>query len=57
MTHMHDGLECLSPTDYVDTKSWLAYEQNSYSTHSVRSGSCHRETSLGYDILTAMTRL
>jgi hypothetical protein len=33
MTHMHDGFECLSPRDYVDTKSWLAYEKNPYSTH------------------------
>jgi hypothetical protein len=30
--------------------SWLAYEKNPYSTHWVRLGSCHRETSLGYDI-------
>jgi hypothetical protein len=42
--------ECLSPRDYVDTKPWLAYEQNPYSTDWVRSGSFHRETSLHYDI-------
>jgi hypothetical protein len=24
-THTHDGFECPSPRDYVDTKSWLAY--------------------------------
>jgi hypothetical protein len=54
---MHDDFECPSPRDYVDTKSWLAYEQNPYSTHWVRSGSCHREMSLGYDILPAITRL
>jgi hypothetical protein len=32
-THMHNGFECLSLRDYVDTKSWLAYEQNPYSTN------------------------
>jgi hypothetical protein len=32
-THMHDGFKCLNLGDYVDTKSWLAYEQNPYSTH------------------------
>jgi hypothetical protein len=57
MTHSHDNFECLSPRDYVETKSWPAYEQNPYSTHWVRSGSCHRETSLGYDILPAITQL
>jgi hypothetical protein len=57
MTHTHDDFECPSPRDYVDTKSWLAYEQNPCSTHWVRLGSCHRETSLGYDILPAITRL
>jgi hypothetical protein len=50
MTHRHDCFECPSPRDYVDTKSWLAYEQNLYSIDWARSGSCHRETSLGYDI-------
>jgi hypothetical protein len=30
---MHDGFKCLNLGDYVDTKSWLAYEQNPYSTH------------------------
>jgi hypothetical protein len=50
MTHRHDGFECPTPRDYVDTKSWLAYEQNPYSTHCVRSGTCHREMSLVYDI-------
>jgi hypothetical protein len=29
-THMHDGFECPSPRDYVETKSGLAYEQNPY---------------------------
>jgi hypothetical protein len=29
---MHDDFECPSPRDYVDIKSWLAYEQNPYST-------------------------
>jgi hypothetical protein len=43
--------------DYVDTMSLLAYEQNPYLTNRVRSGSCHREMSLGYDILPAITRL
>jgi hypothetical protein len=57
MTHRHTNFECLSPRDYVDTKSWLGYEQNPYSTHWVRSGSCHREASLGYDILPAITQL
>jgi hypothetical protein len=57
MTHRHDDFECLSLRDYVDTKSSLPYEQNPYSTHWVRSGSCHRETSLGYDTLPAITRL
>jgi hypothetical protein len=57
MTHMHDDFGCLSPRDYVDTKSWLAYEQNPYSTHWVRSSSCHREMSLSYDILPVVTRL
>jgi hypothetical protein len=33
MTHTHSDFECLSPRDYVDTKSWLAYEHNPYSTH------------------------
>jgi hypothetical protein len=56
-THMHDGFECSTPRDYVDTKSWLTYVQNPYSTHLVRSGSCHRETTLGYDILPAITWL
>jgi hypothetical protein len=32
-THMHNDFEYPSPRDYVDTKSWLAYEQNPYSTH------------------------
>jgi hypothetical protein len=36
-THMHDNFECPSPRDYIDTKSWLAYEQNTYSTHWVWS--------------------
>jgi hypothetical protein len=57
MTHTHDNFEFLSQRDYIDTKSWLAYDQNSYSTHCVRSRSCHREMSLGYDILLAITRL
>jgi hypothetical protein len=57
MTNTHDSFECLSPRDYIDTKSWLAYEQNPYSIHWVRSGSCHRETSLGYDILHAISWL
>jgi hypothetical protein len=26
MTHRHDDFEYLSPRDFVDTKSWLAYE-------------------------------
>jgi hypothetical protein len=47
-THMLDDFECLSARDYVDTKSWLAYEQNP---------SCPRETFLGYDILLAVTQL
>jgi hypothetical protein len=33
MTHTHDSFERPSPRDYVDTKSWLAYEQNPYSTN------------------------
>jgi hypothetical protein len=33
MTHTHDDFECLSPRDYVDTKSYLEYEQYPYSTH------------------------
>jgi hypothetical protein len=49
-THTHDDFKCPSPKDYVDMKSWLAYEQNPYSTQWVVSSSCHRETSLGYDI-------
>jgi hypothetical protein len=50
MTHTHDGFQCSSPRDYLDTKSYLDYEQNPYSTHKVKSGSCHRVTSQGYDI-------
>jgi hypothetical protein len=50
MTHTHDDFECPSLRDYVASKSRLAYEQNSYSTHWVRLGSCRKETSLGYDI-------
>jgi hypothetical protein len=50
MTHRHDCSKCSSPRDYVDTKSWLAYEQNPYSIHWVRLDFCHKETSLGYDI-------
>jgi hypothetical protein len=57
MTHTHDNFERLSPRDYVDTKSWLAYEQNPYSTHWVRLDSCHRELSQGYNILLAITWL
>jgi hypothetical protein len=57
MTHRHDGFECSNLSDYVDTKSWLAYEQNPYSTHWVTSSSRHREISLGYDILPPITRL
>jgi hypothetical protein len=57
MTHKHNDSECLSPRDYVDTMFWLAYEKNPYSTHWVRSGSCHREMSQGYDILPAITQL
>jgi hypothetical protein len=57
MTHRHHDFECLSPRDYVDTKSWLAYEQNPYSTHWVRTGSCHGDTSLVYDILPPITQL
>jgi hypothetical protein len=56
-THTHDDFECPNRRYYVDTKSWLAYEQNPYSTYWVRSSSCHREISLGYDILTAITWL
>jgi hypothetical protein len=37
MTHTHDDFECPSSKDYVDTKSWLAYEQNPYSARWVRS--------------------
>jgi hypothetical protein len=33
MTHMHDDFEYPSPREDVDTMSWLAYEQNPYSTH------------------------
>jgi hypothetical protein len=50
MTHRHDGFECPSTIDYVDTKSCLAYGQNSYSTHWIRSCSYNWETSLGNDI-------
>jgi hypothetical protein len=57
MTHTLDGFECPSSRDYVDTKSWLAYEQNPYSTHWVRLGSYHRETFISYDILPAISRL
>jgi hypothetical protein len=57
MTHTHDDFKCPSPRNYAETKSWLAYEQNPYSTHWVRSIFCHRETSLGYDILHVITRL
>jgi hypothetical protein len=32
-SYTQDGFECPSPRDYVDSKSWLAYEQNPYSTH------------------------
>jgi hypothetical protein len=56
-THRHDDFECPSPRNYVDTESWLAYEQNPYLIHWVRSGSCHTKTSIGYDILSAITRL
>jgi hypothetical protein len=56
-THTYDDFECLSPRDYVDTKFWLAYEQNPYSAYRVGSSSCHRETFLGYDILPVITRL
>jgi hypothetical protein len=31
-THTHENFECLSPKDYVDTKSLLAYEQNPFDT-------------------------
>jgi hypothetical protein len=54
---MHDDFKCLNPRDYLDTKSWLAFEQNPYLTHWVRSGSCCEETSLCYDSLPAITRL
>jgi hypothetical protein len=37
MTHTYNVFECASPRGYVDTKSWLAYEQNPYSTCWVRS--------------------
>jgi hypothetical protein len=57
MTPTQNAFKCPSPRDNVDTKSWLAYEQNPYSTHWVRSSSCHREMSLGYDILHVITRL
>jgi hypothetical protein len=57
MTHTHNDFKCLSPRDYVDTMFWLAYQQNPYSTHGVRSSSWHREMSLGYDILSVITRL
>jgi hypothetical protein len=57
MTHTHDDFECPILRDYINIKSWLAYEQNPYSMHWVRSGSCHRETPLGFDILPAITRL
>jgi hypothetical protein len=56
-THTHNNFEWLSPRDYIDTKSWLAYDQNPYSINWVRPGSCHREMSLGCDILPAITRL
>jgi hypothetical protein len=36
-TYTHDNFECPSPRAYVDIKSWLAYEQNPYSTCWVRS--------------------
>jgi hypothetical protein len=36
-THAYNIFECASPRDYVDTKSWLAYEQNPYLTCWVRS--------------------
>jgi hypothetical protein len=42
MTHMHNDFECLSPRYYVDTKSRLAYEQNPYSKHGVRSKTLDR---------------
>jgi hypothetical protein len=35
MTHTHGDFECLSIRDYVDTKSYLAYEQNPYPTHRI----------------------
>jgi hypothetical protein len=50
MTHRHEGFKCLSPRDNVDIESWRAHERNPYSTHEVRSDSCHREMSLDYDI-------
>jgi hypothetical protein len=36
-TRTNDDFEYLSSRDYVDTKSGLAYEQNPYLTHGVRS--------------------
>jgi hypothetical protein len=32
MTHRHDGFECMSLRDYVDTMSWLAYKQPLFDT-------------------------
>jgi hypothetical protein len=49
-TDAHGNFECPNPGDNVAIKFWLAYEQNTYSTHWVRSGSYHREISLSYDI-------
>jgi hypothetical protein len=42
MTHAHDGFKYLSPRDYVDTKSWLAYEQNPCSTYMIKSERLNR---------------
>jgi hypothetical protein len=50
---MHDDFECLSPRDYEDTMSWLAYEQNPYSTHGVRSKMLNRHVleSIGSQVM------
>jgi hypothetical protein len=32
-THTQDNFKYPSSRDYIDTKSWLAYEHNPYATH------------------------
>jgi hypothetical protein len=56
-THTHDDFEYPSLRDNIDTKSWIAYEQNPYQTHGIKSKKLNRHVhkSVGSQVMNLCT--